>query len=101
MPQPEPNRVAAAAANFSLKASIEPNAASIAAASSAVGAPPLPCGPMTFQKSEWLKCPPPLLRTAALIASGSVATRRQISSIVSEASSGLDSSALLRFVTYA
>ena len=40
--QPEPKRPAPAAANFSLKPSIEPNAASIAAASSALGAPPWP-----------------------------------------------------------
>ncbi|MOA11745.1 hypothetical protein D3C78_1317010 [compost metagenome] len=50
---PEPKRVAPAAANFSLNASHDPNAASIAAANSPVGWPPA-FGPITAQNKEWL-----------------------------------------------
>ena len=50
--QPEPKRPTPAAANFSLKASSEPKAVLIAAASSALGAPPLPAGAIHFQNIE-------------------------------------------------
>jgi len=52
--QPEPKRPAAAAPNFSFIEFIEPNAASIAAASAGDVVPPLPGGDMIRQKSEWL-----------------------------------------------
>lgn len=69
--QPEPKRVAAAAAKAVLNASNEPNLASIAAARSPLGAE-APPGVMTFQKREWLRCPPPLLRTAASLSAGTL-----------------------------
>ena len=67
--QPEPKRVAPAFANSSLNASKLPNFASIAVASSPTGCPP-PFGDRIVQKNVWLACPPPLLRTAVRIASG-------------------------------
>ena len=59
---PEPKRVVAAVVKTSWKASNEPNASLIAAATSAVGS----CfsGDKSSQKSAWLRCPPPLLISA-------------------------------------
>ena len=72
-PQPEPNCPVAAALTFSWRASTLPKVDSIAAARAPVGAAagePL----MIDQNSEWLACPPPWLRTAPRIASGSFRT---------------------------
>src|SRR6476660_1804106 len=97
--QPDPNRPTAAAENFSLNASNDPNTALIAEARLPTGAPPLP-GPMICQNIEWLMWPPPLLRTAVRIFSGTMAQLfANSSSIVLPARSGADSSALLRLVT--
>ena len=52
--QPEPKRSAAARAKRCCRASGEPKAAVIAAASSGEGAPPWPGGAITRQKREWL-----------------------------------------------
>src|SRR4051794_39158435 len=68
--QPLPNRVVAALANCSLKLSKPPNVPLIRSAILPVGAPP-PFGDIRGQNSEWLAWPPPLLRTAVRIASGS------------------------------
>jgi hypothetical protein len=63
--QPDPNLDPAAALNFSLNASKEPKASSIAEANSPDGVPP-PFGDITSQKRLWLKNPPPLFLTAVL-----------------------------------
>src|SRR5438105_13904903 len=66
---PLPNRVVAAAVNFSLKPSKDPKAPSMADAASPDGAPPaLP--PMIVQKMEWLQWPPPWFFTAPFLSSG-------------------------------
>src|SRR5438552_19012138 len=67
--QPLPNRVVAAALNFSLNPSKEPNAPSMAEATSPDGVPP-PFGPMIVQKMEWLQWPPPWFLTAPFLSSG-------------------------------
>src|SRR5262249_46665635 len=98
---PEPKRVAPAAANFSLNVSKLPKLLLMALARLPTGAPPLP-GPMIVQNIEWLMWPPPLLRTAVRIASGTAAQLLASSSSIDlPARSGADSSALFRFVTYA
>src|SRR5512142_2261861 len=97
--QPEPNRLAPAAESFSLQASNVPNAALIAEARLPTGAPPLP-GPMICQNMLWFQCPPPLLRTAVRMFSGTIAQLlASNSSILFDARAGADSRALLRFVT--
>jgi hypothetical protein len=97
--QPEPKRPTPAALNFSLKVSKLPKAPVMACATCPTGAPPA-FGPMIFQNIEWLMWPPPLLRTAVRIFSGTMAQLfANSSSIVLPARSGADSSALLRLVT--
>src|SRR5262249_32261593 len=65
------------------------------------GAPPPPPF-MIFQNIEWFMCPPPLLRTAVRIDSGTMAQLlARSSSTVLLARSGADSRALFRLVTYA
>ena len=61
----------AALANASLKASKPPSSALMASASLPAGSPPLPL-PRIVQNSEWLACPPPLLRTAVRMFSGTL-----------------------------
>ena len=95
--QPLPNRPAPAAANCDLKASNEPNAASMALATFPVGAPP-PFGPITCQNIVWFECPPPLFRTAVRIPSGTLARSAMSSSTLLPASSGCFSSAPLSLV---
>src|SRR5688572_33511407 len=68
--QPLPNRVVAALANCSLHVSKLPKAPVMASAALPVGAPPA-FGAIRVQNSEGLACPPPLLRTAIRLASGS------------------------------
>ena len=56
-----------------LKVSKSPKSALICLAMSPVGWPPMPdelAGPMMLQNMVWLEWPPPLLRTAARISSG-------------------------------
>src|SRR5262245_9550210 len=97
--QPEPNRPTPAALNLVLKSSTLPNALLIACATLPVGAPP-PFGPMIFQNIEWFQCPPPLLRTAVRMFSGTIAQLlASSSSRLLPARSGADSRALLRLVT--
>src|SRR5713226_9794394 len=69
-PQPEPNRPIAAAVTSSLNLSNDPNVESIALAELPIGLPLGFLGSINSQNSEWLWCPPPLSRTAVLIASG-------------------------------
>src|SRR5713101_5159729 len=99
--QPEPKRATPALFIFSLNWSKPPNALLIASASAPEGCPPA-FGPMMVQNMEWLMWPPPLLRTAVLILSGTMAQLlASNSSMVLLARFGADSSALLRLVTYA
>src|SRR5690606_13231594 len=97
---PDPNRPAAAAANFSLKASNDPNAWLIASASSPVGAPPppLPAGAMIVQNREWLTCPPTLFRAAVRRSSGTSFSRATTCS-GGRSARGVPSRALLALVT--
>ena len=83
--QPLPKRPTAALANSSLSLSKPPKVLLIAEASRPLGAPPLP-GPRIFQKNAWLLCPPPLLRSAPRIASGTL-PRSPISALTSSAAS--------------
>ena len=96
--QPEPKRVAPAVENFDLNSSNEPKAASIACASLPDGAL-APPGCITFQNNEWLKWPPPLLRTAARISSGTAAMSPINSVIDLRCRSSCPSRALFRFAT--
>src|SRR3954453_8877715 len=68
--QPEPNCATPLASNCDLNSSNEPNFELIASASSPLGSPP-PSGLIDSQKSEWLAWPPPLLRKAVCLSSGS------------------------------
>src|SRR4051794_8121715 len=96
---PEPKRPIAAALSFSLNASKLVKFEVMTFWMSPFGAPP-PFFDIRFQKSEWLACPPPLFRTAVLIASGTAAQLLASNcSIDLLARSGADSRALLRFVT--
>ena len=70
----------------------------IASAIAPVGAPPA-FGPITCQNIEWLAWPPPLLRTAVRMSSGTVLMLFSRSSMLFECSSGCLSSAAFRFVT--
>lgn len=54
-----------------------------------------PPGAMTFQKSEWLTKPPPLLRTAPWISFGSEPMSAMMASALLPASSALPSMAAL------
>ena len=69
--QPLPKRPTPALANCSLNASKLPNDELIASAMAPVGAPPA-CGAMICQNIEWFAWPPPLLRTAVRMSSGTV-----------------------------
>src|ERR1700732_2308490 len=69
--QPDPNRPRPAALNFSLNPANEPKLELIAAAKSPFGSPPPPFF-INSQNSEWFQWPPPLLRTAARIFSGTL-----------------------------
>src|SRR4029077_11636192 len=67
--QPEPKRLTPASLTCVLRSSSEPNVESIAAARSPLGEPP-PLGLIVSQNSEWFAWPPPLLRTAVRLSSG-------------------------------
>src|SRR5262245_41459208 len=97
---PLPNRPAPALAHCSLKASKLPNAPLIASAALPFGAPPA-LGAIHVQNMLWFQCPPPLLRTAVRMASGTLLMFRQRSSMLLLCSSGAFSSAAFRLVTYA
>src|SRR5260370_12679559 len=87
--------------SFSLKLSKLPKVLLMAWATFPMGGPPPPFF-MIFQNIEWLMWPPPLLRTAVLIFSGTMAQLlASSSSTVLFARAGADSNALLRLVTYA
>src|SRR6186713_182373 len=77
--QPLPNRPAPALAHCSLNASKLPNAPLIASAALPVGAPPA-FGAIHVQNFVWFQCPPPLLRTAVRMSSGTLAMLRHNSS---------------------
>ena len=65
------------------------------------GGPPMPAeptGPIRFQKAVWLECPPPLLRTAPRISSGTSARSRTRSSTGLAARPGWLARAALRLV---
>src|SRR5215207_3049966 len=96
--QPLPKRPAPAFAHSSLNLSKLPNAELIASATLPVGAPPA-FGAIHFQNMEWFQWPPPLLRTAVRIASGTLLMPRQISSTLFPWRSALFCSALFRLVT--
>ena len=98
--QPEPKRVVAAALNFALNSSKLPKVAAMSAAKASDGTPDSAAGASMVQNAEWFMWPPPLLRTAVLMASGTMA-RLSASSSSSDlsASSGAEFKALLRFVT--
>jgi hypothetical protein len=85
--------------NFSLNVSKLPKAPVMACATLPIGGPPA-LGAMIFQNMEWLMWPPPLLRTAVRMFSGTMAQLfAKSSSIVLPARAGADSSALFRLVT--
>ena len=84
--------------NSSFSLSRLPNELLIASAIAPVGAPPA-FGPMISQNIEWLRWPPPLLRTAVRTASGTLAMPFTRSSRLFDASSGAFSIAAFRFVT--
>src|SRR5271168_2873133 len=69
--QPEPKRPTPAAANFVLKSANEPNEDLMASANAPEGSPPPPFF-ISFQNIEWFQWPPPLLRTAVRIFSGTL-----------------------------
>src|SRR6185312_15433693 len=97
--QPLPKRVVPAASNFALKSSKLPNVALMSSASLPVGAPPA-FGPRMRQKNEWFQWPPPLLRTAPLIASCTVEQSAwHRSAIDLDSSAALEEMALLTLST--
>ena len=98
--QPLPKRVAPAWLTAVLNFSKSPNELLMASATAPVGAPPAP-GAISVQNSEWFQWPPPLLRTAALMSSGTLAMPLIRSSRLLPCSSGCLSSAAFRLVTYA
>jgi hypothetical protein len=69
--QPLPKRVVPAWLTAVLNFSKSPNALLMASATAPFGAPPA-LGAISFQNSEWFQWPPPLLRTAALMSSGTL-----------------------------
>src|SRR5688500_2425506 len=97
--QPLPKRVVPAWLTAVLNFSKSPNAPLIASATAPVGAPPA-LGAISFQNIEWFQWPPPLLRTAALMSSGTLLMPFSRSSRLLLCSSGCLSSAALRLVTY-
>ena len=96
--QPLPKRPIAAFFISSFSLSKPPNERLIASAIAPVGAPPA-LGPMICQNIEWFTWPPPLLRTAVRMASGTLLMPFSRSSMLFDASSGAFSSAAFRFVT--
>src|ERR1051325_1862144 len=98
--QPLPKRPAPALAHSVLKLSKLPNEELMASATLPVGAPPA-LGTIHFQNMLWFQWPPPLLRTAVRMSSGTVLMPRHSSSMFFELSSGCFSSAAFRLVTYA
>ncbi len=95
--QPLPKRVAAAFAKASLNASIPPSSLLMASLSCPIGAPP-PFGEMPFQKRLWLACPPPWLRTAPRMFSGTL-SRSEINSSTDLDSRSVPAMAALTLVT--
>ena len=93
-----PNRAPAALLHSALKLSKLPKAELIPLPIFPVGAPPA-FGAIHVQNFEWFQWPPPLLRTAVRMPSGTVLMSRQSSSTLLPASSGCFSSAVFRFVT--
>src|SRR6185312_12952663 len=91
--QPDPKRVAPASLTLVLKSANEPNVLFMALPSAPEGSPPPP-GDSKVQNNVWLKCPPPLLRTAI----GYFDIFLMISSILLLAS-GFPSRALFKLVT--
>jgi hypothetical protein len=96
--QPEPKRVAPAWLTFCFTSSKLPSLASASASRPAGGAPP-PFGPMICQNSEWLAWPPPLLRTAVRMSSGTAFRLLISSSTLLFCRSGYFSSAAFRLLT--
>src|ERR687895_563197 len=96
--QPLPNRPAPALPHSSLNLSKLPNDFVIASPAAPVGAPPA-FGAIHFQNWLWFQCPPPLLRTAVRMSSGTLLMPRHRSSRLLPASSRCFSSAAFRFVT--
>ncbi len=83
-----------------MNASKSPNVLPIASAIAPVGAPP-PVGLMIRQNSVWFTCPPPLLRTAVRMSSGTRSMLRSSSSGLMSPRSGCFSIAAFRLFTYA
>src|ERR1044072_8456469 len=77
--QPLPKRPAPALPHSVLKLSKLENAALIASAILPLGAPPA-FGAIHFQNCEWFQWPPPLLRTAVRMSSGTLLMPRHSSS---------------------
>ncbi len=98
--QPLPKRPAPPCPTASLNSSKLPNAALIASATLPVGAPPA-FGAIHVQNLLWFQWPPPLLRTAVRMSSGTLLMPRHSSSMLLPCSSGCLSSAAFRLVTYA
>src|SRR5688572_7043395 len=96
--QPLPKRPVPAFAHSSLNLSKLPNEPLIASAILPVGAPPA-LGAIHSQNREWFQCPPPLLRTAVRIASGTLLMLLQSSSTLLPCSSGAFSRAAFKLVT--
>src|SRR5439155_22155186 len=97
---PLPKRPAPALPHSVLKLSKLVNDELIASPILPVGAPPA-LGAIHFQNCEWFQWPPPLLRTAVRMSSGTELMPRHSSSRLFEFSSGCFSSAAFKFVTYA
>src|ERR1700687_2943544 len=96
--QPEPKRPIPAALIFDLKSAKVPNADLMASARSPLGSPPPPFF-MIFQNIEWFQWPPPLLRTAVRIFSGTESSPASSFSSDKDCRLACPSSALLRLVT--
>src|SRR5688572_20426875 len=96
--QPLPKRPAPAFAHSSLNLSKLPNAELMASPALPVGEPPA-LGAIHFQNMLWFQWPPPLLRTAVRMASGTLLMPRQRSSTLLPCRSGWFCSALFKFVT--
>src|SRR5260370_41211957 len=96
--QPEPKRPMPAAANFSETPAKDPNVELIAAARFPLGSPPPPFF-IHVQNSEWFQWPPPLLRTALRIFSGTASRPFSRSSMDLAWRSAWPSRALLRLET--
>src|SRR5215210_678591 len=105
--QPRPARAeqgpgAAAAVNCSLRLSSDPKpqVMSSARSSSRFSSPPTPeFGASICQNIEWLACPPPLLRTAVRISSGTESSSAIRTSTLPGSASGCFFSVALRLAT--